>query len=95
VVFEARTAEEAMRLFEDEDGQFDLVFSDVALPGKSGFELLKELQASNPAIKGLLCSGYTNSKSRWSDIQSSGIELLQKPYSLLELLRSVKRNFSL
>ena len=43
VVFEAKSAEEALDLFEREKGEFHIVFSDVVLPDKNGIELVDQL----------------------------------------------------
>jgi len=40
------------------DGAFDLLILDLCMPPPDGFELLKELRASNPAPPVLVVSGY-------------------------------------
>ena len=47
-VFEAPNVAEALRIYEQEDGRFDLVFSDVVLPDRSGVQLADELLERAP-----------------------------------------------
>lgn len=89
-VTHASNGEEAVKLFEKEGGRFDLIFSDVVLPGQSGIELVEKLLMKKPGIKVILSSGYTDQKSQWPVIRSKGYRFLQKPYSLNDLLRTLK-----
>jgi hypothetical protein len=43
-----------------------------------------------PEIKLLLSSGYMDDKSQWSVIKKRDFNILQKPYILMELLKSIK-----
>jgi signal transduction histidine kinase/CheY-like chemotaxis protein len=86
----ATNAEEAMRIFERERNAFDLVFSDVVLPDRSGIELVENLTARNGALAVLLNSGYTDQKSQWPIIVQKGYRYLQKPYSLNDLLKAMR-----
>jgi signal transduction histidine kinase len=88
-VFEAGAYEEAIEVFHRENGQFDLVFSDVVLPDKSGVRLIDDLLQIRPDLQVLVCSGYTDQKSQWPVIQEKGLRFLQKPYSLVDLLGTV------
>ena len=89
-VFEATTAGEALDVFESENKRFDLCVSDVVLPDRSGLELVEQLCTLKPELSVLLCSGYTEHKSRWSAIREKGISFLRKPFSLETLLLAVK-----
>ncbi|HHL40320.1 MAG TPA: hybrid sensor histidine kinase/response regulator [Deltaproteobacteria bacterium] len=90
VVFDAATAGEAAELFEREDGEFHLVFSDVVLTDRNGIQLVGQLRAVRPGLPVLLCSGYTDHKSQWKSIEEKGYPFLSKPYTLEELLTKVK-----
>jgi two-component system cell cycle sensor histidine kinase/response regulator CckA len=90
-VFAASTARDAMDLFEREKGRFDLVFSDVVLPDRSGIKLVEELLARKPDLKILISSGYTVEDSDWQVIQTRGHNFLQKPYSFPDLLKVIRR----
>ncbi len=92
VVFEAETVTEALGLLEKEQGRFDLVFSDVVLPDRSGVQLAEHLSRTNPSLPVLLSSGHTDERSQWKAIRDRALPFLEKPYSLPDLLRAVKEN---
>ena len=87
-VVEAADAEEALGAFEKEGRSFDLVFSDVVLPDRSGPELVDRILSLKPELKVLFTSGYADHKSQWPVIQGEGFPFLQKPYSPLDLLQA-------
>ena len=51
-------AAEARQIFEEQEGGFDLLFSDVVMPGQSGFQLAEDLVVGRPGLCVLLSSGY-------------------------------------
>jgi CheY-like chemotaxis protein len=90
-VIEAVTAGEAREIFEKENGNFHLVVSDIVLQDKSGIDLTENIQSFHPDTKILLTSGYADDRAHWTDIVKKGIPFLQKPYSLVDLLKIVKQ----
>ncbi len=89
-VLDVGSAEECLEAFEREGHMFDMVFSDVVLPGKSGVQLVDELISMDPNLPVLLSSGYADQKSQWPIIREKGLRFLQKPYSLQDLLSSIR-----
>ena len=89
IVFGVESAKESLEVFEREKGNFDLVFSDVVLPDKTGVELVEELLTRKPGLKVLFSSGYSDHKSQWPVIQKKGYRFLEKPYALADLLRAI------
>jgi len=90
VVLGATSAEQAQDIFNEEEGNFDLIFCDVVLPDGKGPQVVDRLLKSKPGIAVVFTSGYTDDKSGWQDIRRSEHAYLQKPYSLSELLQVVK-----
>jgi two-component system cell cycle sensor histidine kinase/response regulator CckA len=91
IVFSASNGEEAEDIFEKEQGDFDLVFSDVVLPDRDGLNLIDEFISRKPEVLVLLSSGYTDKKSQWDRINAKSFPFLQKPYALVDLLKIVKK----
>lgn len=89
-VFEAADVKEALEIFEKENREFHLVFSDMVLPDKSGLQLVDQLLSVRPELLVLLSSGYSDDKSQWPIIREKGFRFLQKPYSIPELLKVVR-----
>ena len=89
-VYKATRVQEARDIFEKENGNFHLVFSDVVLPDGTGIQLVEELLSKKHDLSVLLCSGYTDQKSHWPIIREKGYRFVQKPYALNDLLEVVK-----
>jgi PAS domain S-box-containing protein len=82
----AANADEALRLIEEEE-EFDLVFSDVVMPGMSGIQLGQELRRRRPGLRVVLTSGYSHVLAQEG---RHGFELLHKPYSVESLTRILR-----
>ncbi len=82
-VVETTSAEEALVALESDPSGFDLIFSDIVLPGKSGTQLAEEISATNPDTRILLSSGYLFPEESGDDPSAFeiGFPLLKKPYS--------------
>ncbi|MCJ2012325.1 ATP-binding protein, partial [Methylobacterium sp. J-076] len=78
----AANAEEALNLLGGDGKGFDLVFTDVVMPGMGGVELAKALQRRIPHLPVVLASGYSHVLAQEG---THGFELLQKPYSAVQL----------
>ncbi|MFB0489960.1 PAS domain S-box-containing protein [Methylobacterium sp. OAE515] len=85
----AATAEEALDRLGSEGADFDVVFSDVVMPGMGGLALAREMRRRMPHIPVLLASGYSHVLAQDGH---DGFKLLHKPYSaeqLAQLLQQV------
>lgn len=91
VVYPASDYKEAMDIFKRENGDFQLIFSDVVLPDINGVKLVEKFLLIDPDIHVLLTSGYTDQKSQWQIIKKKEYPFLQKPYTLSTLLVAVKK----
>ncbi len=89
-IVDVESAEEAIEVLDDDSVEFDMVFSDVVLPGKSGIELAEEIRARGSDVRMLLASGYPDRRVAGSHPQELGIPFLCKPYSIRGLLESVR-----
>jgi len=90
-VTSASTADEALRLAESESA-FDLLVSDVVLPGMGGRALSERLAERMPGLRLLFISGYTEAPTVHGGVP--GIHFLQKPFLPSELLRTVQHVLS-
>jgi PAS domain S-box-containing protein len=89
-VYPANGKKEALELFESNEGNFDLVFSDVVLGDGNGIEIIEHLKSINPGLPVLLTSGYADEKSKWSIIKEKGYHFIQKPYKINDLIFALK-----
>ena len=87
-VGDAQAALEALEVGAD---RFDLVFSDVVMPGASGVELGRTVRTRWPSLAVILTSGYSHVLAEEA---GHGFPLLRKPYtldSLIDILRNAGR----
>jgi putative nucleotidyltransferase with HDIG domain len=68
---------------------FDLVMSDVVMPGKSGVQLLSEVRAKYPSLPILMISGNTSEKTAESTLSMGAYDFLLKPFQKNQVLISV------
>ncbi|HDS1037154.1 TPA: response regulator [Stenotrophomonas maltophilia] len=85
----ASDARQALRLLR-QDPDFHLLLSDVGLPGMNGRELADAAREINPVLPVLFITGYTERAADRETFLGSGMSLLPKPFSLLELLAAVR-----
>lgn len=85
-IFEASSGSAAIKLFEQENGLFDLVFSDVVLPDIKGTIVADYVKSQRPEIPIILSSGYADKQSQLDTIREKGYRFLEKPYFLNDLL---------
>jgi len=89
-VTEAQSAEEAKELLIKHDFQFDLVLSDIAMPGESGFDLLKWIKstASRPEdLPVLLMTGVLpDAESRLKGLALGAVDYVVRPDEITELV---------
>jgi len=78
----AANATQALEMLAQGHAAFDLVFSDVVMPGINGLALAREIGKRWPHLPVALTSGYSHIVV---DERSQEFELLHKPYSVREL----------
>ena len=93
-VFEAAGAEEALSFFYREKGSFDLIMTDMVMPGRSGLELVTPLLDLNPRIPVLVFSGYLDDRLQMDEIIRRGYAFLHKPFEIPDLLNAVEDTIS-
>jgi signal transduction histidine kinase/CheY-like chemotaxis protein len=69
----------------------DLLVTDIVMPGLSGVELAEELRTRHPGLAVLFVSAYTSDALKQRGIASLGAYLLQKPFTVQELLEQAAR----
>jgi CheY-like chemotaxis protein len=85
----AARAEDALALMEQ--GQaFDLLLTDVLLPGMDGLELFRRAAVARGAFPVVFMSGYTDNVLAEKGLEETGAAFLQKPFSHDELAAKVR-----
>lgn len=88
----AATGVEAMRIWTESEGKFDLLLTDMIMPGgMTGRELAAELKKQKPDLKIIYTSGYS-SELIGANIGSGHETFLPKPYVPPQLARAVRES---
>ena len=90
-VLEAASGIEALRLIEEHRDEIDVVVSDVVMPEMDGPTLLRELRKHRPDLKVIFVSGYAEDAFRKNLPEGEAFNFLPKPFSLKQLVETVKR----
>ncbi|MHB9098759.1 MAG: HD domain-containing phosphohydrolase [Syntrophales bacterium] len=84
---EAEDGFKALQLFQQE--HFDLVISDIMMPGMSGMELLKRISEINPETAVIMITAYPETDLTVSAIKRGAVDFLAKPFKIDDLLFKV------
>ena len=83
---------EAVQQFEN--APFDVVVTDVGMPGMSGRDVAKRVKALRPQVKVILLSGW-GIQENLKEAREAGIDrVLSRPYPLAALLTAIKEVLS-
>ena len=83
-----KSAEEALDILSRRADRFDIVFTDVMMPGMNGVDLAKVIRRLYGDIRVVLTSGYSHVIAKEG---THGFELLKKPYSIEQLSRKLTK----
>ncbi|HEX9653763.1 MAG TPA: response regulator [bacterium] len=83
----------ALQLLRDET--FDLVISDVQMPGCDGLSLTLEIRKSCPATKVILITAYGSDEVRKLVVDQEGCSYLEKPFDLSQLRQVVLQSLEI
>ncbi|MFZ0064344.1 MAG: response regulator [Pyrinomonadaceae bacterium] len=85
----AQTAEQALARLEVDS--YDLVLTDISMPGLSGLELLGHVRQKYPDTPVIIISGISDQEHAQGLIRLGAFEFLLKPFRLEVVEKSVKR----
>jgi len=88
-VYTAQKVEDALKILRGQD--FDIVLSDVVMPGRSGFDLYEEVQLFNPNLPFVFMTGYEHEEKVLDKLKEYNRRWIAKPTKLEELLEVIKR----
>ena len=93
-VIACKSAEEALRLDAATLRGLDLVFTDLVMPGSSGIEVAAAIAERHPTVKVLYTSGYAADELQRLGQATAPVELLQKPYTISQLVARIQRSLA-
>ena len=72
-------------------GAPDVLMTDIRMPGRSGLDLLKEIQASRPGLPVIVMTAYSDLDAAVSAYQGGAFEYLPKPFDIDKAMELVRR----
>ncbi|WP_072395727.1 response regulator [Hyphomicrobium sp. CS1GBMeth3] len=81
---------EALETLTTSGASFDLLVSDVHMPGADGIELAQHAIARLPDLKLLLMSGFAEELDRARALQSPNLAVILKPFTLEQIRVAVR-----
>jgi signal transduction histidine kinase len=88
-VVEASTYEEAIKIYQRE--HFDLVLSDIMMPGGSGIDLLKHIKEFDPNATVVMMTGFMDPKIILTALKEDADDFINKPLNLIQLKTTVEK----
>jgi DNA-binding NtrC family response regulator len=85
----ALRAEDALKRVQAE--HFDIVITDIRMPGMDGMQLLEELKKIQPHLLVIMITGYATIKSAVEAIQKGAYDYLPKPFTPDEVRAIIER----
>lgn len=80
---------EGLRLFDAND--FDLVITDLKMPGVSGLDVLREVKKHKPAVPVIVVTAYGNVERAVEAMRLGAFDFIGKPFSRDHLLLAVEK----
>ncbi len=87
----ALSGEEALE--KSRERTYDLVITDLMMPGISGMDLLSALRKLNPGIRVIMVTGYPTIKTAVQSIKLGAFDYIPKPFTPSDLRGLVSRAF--
>jgi len=88
-VTDVNCGEEALRVFESEQGNFDVALLDIMMPGIDGFTVCKKLREKSTTLGIIMLSAKTQEIDKVSGLMIGADDYMTKPFSPSELTARV------
>lgn len=88
-VFEAPDGETALKLYDEEQGHFDVAVLDIMMPGIDGLAVCRELRKRNTTLGIILLTAKTQEMDKVSGLMLGADDYVTKPFSPSELVARV------
>jgi two-component system, cell cycle sensor histidine kinase and response regulator CckA len=90
-VIVAQDGQEAVQLFQQMQGEIQLVVSDMVMPRMGGLELYHTLRSRWPEVQMLLMTGHPLDLEAQNELGSGEVHWLQKPFPVQEFHQAVRK----
>ncbi len=88
-VVDVSSGEDALRVFEEQNGDFDIALLDIMLPGIDGFTVCKKLRALSPELGIIMLTAKTQEMDKVGGLMMGADDYMTKPFSPSELVARI------
>ncbi len=89
-VFVADSGKKALKIFDKEKDNIDLIILDLSMPEMDGFTCLNKFLKIKKNIKVIISSGFIENDKASQCLEAGAIGFIKKPYHFKEFLRMIK-----
>jgi DNA-binding NtrC family response regulator len=88
-IMTANDGAEALDVLSREGGAFELLLSDIRMPGMDGIALAVAATRKHPTLTILLMTGYADQRERANDLEAIVHDVVPKPFTLATIRAAV------
>lgn len=88
-VVDVNCGEDAIRVFEEQNGKFDVALLDIMMPGIDGFQVCKKLREKTQQLGIIMLSAKSQEMDKVSSLMMGADDYITKPFSISELIARV------
>ncbi len=89
-VSSAENGLEALKILEENEKPYDLLLTDIVMPGMDGIELSNKATKLHKDLKVMFITGFAAVAMGRKDIDTEKAEILSKPFHLNDLVKQVE-----
>lgn len=88
-VVDVANGEDALKVFEETNGNFDVILLDIMMPGIDGFTVCKKIREKNNSVGIIILSAKTQEMDKVNGLMLGADDYVAKPFSPSELIARV------
>lgn len=85
------SSEKALEIFRSEPDSFDLLITDMTMPGMTGDKLVLEIKATRPDLPVIICTGFSEKVNEKSAMDLAIDGFLMKPVDMKKMAETVRK----
>jgi PAS domain S-box-containing protein len=89
----ASNGSEGVSMFRENKELYDIIITDIEMPGVNGIQFMQEVRKEKPHMKFLFVSGYSKYFDEIKSYNRDNILFLQKPFTIIDIRKKIRKLF--